>query len=234
MSENTGNNLFCNNKNLEVFGNRKGKAGVPISHSSEFYPSAAAILPIRLQDRSWSGSGRRRADANDGRIGGLCRCFNGMEPASQLQDEDENCLFPRLPMDIQKIPVFKMMAAKMQWLEHRQRVLAQNVANADTPGYVPHDLKALDYTKSVQKDSFRLQLATTSEAHRQGSIQKTAFGNEQKSRNNYETSPTGNAVILEEQMIKVADTAAEHQLMTNLYRKQLGMFRIALGRQAGG
>lgn len=137
-------------------------------------------------------------------------------------------------MDIQKIPVFKMMAAKMQWLEHRQRVLAQNVANADTPGYLPHDLKELDFRQSVRKDSFRLELATTSAAHLQGGIQKTALGDEQKSKKNYETSPTGNAVILEEQMIKVADTAAEHQLMTNLYRKQLGMFRIALGRQAGG
>jgi flagellar basal-body rod protein FlgB len=149
-------------------------------------------------------------------------------------DRSDNRGFERLPMDIQKIPVFKMMAAKMQWLEHRQRVLAQNVSNSDTPGYVPHDLKKLDFRKSIQKDSFRLQLATTSAAHMPGGIQKTAFGAEQKSKNNYETSPTGNAVILEEQMIKVADTAAEHQLMTNLYKKQLGMFRIALGRQSGG
>ena len=137
-------------------------------------------------------------------------------------------------MDIQKIPIFKMMAAKMHWLEQRQRVLAQNVANADTPGYVPQELKELDFRKPTQNRSFRLQLATTSEAHIPNGIQKTAFGDEQKSKKVYETSPTGNSVILEEQLIKVADTAADHQLMTNLYRKQLGMFRIALGRQAGG
>lgn len=136
-------------------------------------------------------------------------------------------------MDIQKTPVFKMMAAKMRWLEHRQRVLAQNIANADTPGYAPQDLKPLDFKRSVAKDSFRLQLATTSQSHLQGRIQRTEFGDEKKSKDNYETAPTGNSVVLEEQLIKVADTVGEHQLMTNLYRKQLGMFRIALGRQSG-
>jgi len=137
-------------------------------------------------------------------------------------------------MEIDKIPVFKMMAAKMRWLEHRQRVLAQNIANGDTPGYIPQDLKAPDYAKVTGDSSFRLQLSTTSTQHMQGRIQKTQLGSEQQVRKNYETSPTGNAVILEEQLIKVADTAEAHRLMTSLYRKQLGMFRIALGRQAGG
>jgi len=135
-------------------------------------------------------------------------------------------------MNIGKIPIFRMMTAKMRWLEHRQRVLAQNIANADTPGYAPRDLKPLDYGRTAGRDSFRLRLAVTNASHLPGKIQKTAFGAERKSRDNYETSPTGNAVILEEQLVKVPDNAAAHQLVTNLYRKQVGMFRIALGRQA--
>ena len=134
-------------------------------------------------------------------------------------------------MDISKIPIFRMMTAKMRWLEHRQRVLAQNIANADTPGYVPQDLKPLNFKTSVRRDSFKLQLAVTNDSHLPGKIQKTAFGTAQKSRETYETSPTGNAVVLEEQLVKVADNAAAHQLVTNLYRKQIGMFRLALGRQ---
>ena len=139
-------------------------------------------------------------------------------------------------MDIGKLTVFRMMTDKMKWLEHRQRVLAQNIANADTPGYIPEDLKPLDYTdkQSAASTSFRLQLATTNSNHIAGHIQKTELGKEREVKNNYETSPTGNAVVLEEQMIKVSDTADAHRLMTNLYRKQLGMFRIALGRPAGG
>jgi len=136
-------------------------------------------------------------------------------------------------MDIGKIPIFRMMTAKMRWLEHRQRVLAQNIANADTPGYVPRDLKPLNYAHSTQRDSFRLQLVVTNASHIPARIQKTSFGAAQESRENYETSPTGNSVVLEEQLLKVADNAAAHQLVTNLYRKQVGMFRLALGRQAG-
>ena len=134
-------------------------------------------------------------------------------------------------MDIQKVPVFKMMTAKMRWLEHRQRVLAQNIANADTPGYAPKDLKALDFRCSAANSSFRLQLAQTSESHLTGGIRKSELGDEKKSGDVYETAPSRNGVVLEEQLIKVADTVGAHQLMTNLYRKQLGMFRIALGRQ---
>ena len=47
----------------------------------------------------------------------------------------------------------------------------------------------------------------------------------------YETTPDGNAVILEEQMAKATQTALDYQLTSNLYRKYLGMVRIALGAQ---
>lgn len=136
-------------------------------------------------------------------------------------------------MDIGKLPIFRMMSAKMDWLESRQRVLAQNIANADTPDYVSRDLEPIDFKKKFRRDAFRLELAVTNTNHIQSKIQQTAFGGERKTRRNYETSPTGNAVVLEEQLIKVADTAAAHQLATNLYRKNLNFFRIALGRQTG-
>jgi hypothetical protein len=39
-------------------------------------------------------------------------------------------------------------------------------------------------------------------------------------------------VVLEEQMAKASQTALDHQLTSNLYRKYLGMVRLALGHQA--
>ncbi len=48
----------------------------------------------------------------------------------------------------------------------------------------------------------------------------------------YEASPTGNEVILEQQLIRVSETAMQHQLALNLYRKHAGMIRSALGRGA--
>lgn len=136
-------------------------------------------------------------------------------------------------MDLGTLPVFKMITTKMDWLGRRQRVLAQNIANADTPGYTPKDLEKIDYKRQFRREAFRLQLATTSPSHIPSKIQQSSFGDVQKTKKNYEISPTGNAVVLEEQLIKVADTAAAHQLATRLYRKNLNMFRVALGRQTG-
>lgn len=136
-------------------------------------------------------------------------------------------------MDLGNIPIFRMMSAKMSWLGHRQRILAQNIANSDTPGYVPSDLKPIDLKRSSARQTFRLQLAVTNSSHIGSTIQKSGFGDERKSRTTYETSPTGNAVVLEEQMIKAADNAAAHQLVINLYKKNVSFIKIALGRQSG-
>ena len=48
-----------------------------------------------------------------------------------------------------------------------------------------------------------------------------------------ETTPSGNRVSLEEEMMKVGETATQHHLMTSLYRQQLGLIRTALGRITG-
>ena len=48
----------------------------------------------------------------------------------------------------------------------------------------------------------------------------------------YEVSPTGNEVVLEQQLIRVSETAMQHQLALSLYRKHVGMIRTALGRGA--
>lgn len=135
-------------------------------------------------------------------------------------------------MDIGGLTIFKMMTAKMDWLERRQSVLAQNIANADTPGYVPKDLEKLDFKRKFRNEAFRLHLAVTNPNHIQSKIQQTSFSDVKEAKHTYETSPTGNSVILEEQLVKVADNASAHQLATSLYRKNLNLFRIALGRQS--
>ena len=44
-----------------------------------------------------------------------------------------------------------MLKSKMSWLEARQDVLSQNVANADTPGYAARDLKPMDFASLLKK-----------------------------------------------------------------------------------
>jgi flagellar basal-body rod protein FlgB len=132
-------------------------------------------------------------------------------------------------MDLSKFPVFRMMSGKMRWLASRQGVLSQNVANADTPKYQAKDLKEVDFSKSDGTSPFHAELARTNPAHYGRMDEKSDF-NSQKQKEPYETLPTGNAVVLEEQLMKVAQTKHDYELMTRLYRKHMQMFQIALGR----
>ena len=133
-------------------------------------------------------------------------------------------------MDLSKLSLFKIIGARMGYLGARQKVLAENVANADTPHYRPSDLKAMDFQAVLRGDQ-RIRMATTNQVHLAGvtpgnifQVEKAAFGK------SYETSPSGNAVVLEEQMLKVSELQANYQLAANLYQKNLGMLRSAIGR----
>jgi len=134
-------------------------------------------------------------------------------------------------MDLSKFPVFRMMSEKMSWLSSRQGVLSQNIANADTPKYRPKDLKEVDFSKPENASQFQLELTRTNASHISRTGEKGDFRSD-RDRNPYETLPTGNAVVLEEQLMKVAQNKHDYELMTRLYRKHLQMFQIALGRNS--
>ena len=52
-------------------------------------------------------------------------------------------------MEITDLPLFSMLKQRMTWLNQRQDLLSQNVANADTPKYISRDLKALDFDQML-------------------------------------------------------------------------------------
>src|SRR5256885_10906366 len=43
-------------------------------------------------------------------------------------------------MPINDLPVLSALRTKMQWHQERQRVLAENISNSDTPNFKPRDL----------------------------------------------------------------------------------------------
>ncbi len=133
-------------------------------------------------------------------------------------------------MDITRLPLFGMIARRMDWLSHRQTVLSQNVANADTPNYQPRDLKAIDFKAEMRKQTSRLTAATTSTSH-QTSRMIAGPDREDKPRPS-ETTLSGNSVQMDSELMKVADTAMDYQMTTNIYRRQLAMLRSAIGRNS--
>lgn len=127
--------------------------------------------------------------------------------------------------------LFDVIAKKMDWLSQRQKVLAQNVANADTPGYLPQDLREGPFERMVRGklrivEPQRTDPQHMTAAHGAGSGKPREF----EPRERYETAPSGNAVVLEEQLVKVQQTQIDYQTMTNLYTKHMRMFTTALGR----
>jgi len=113
---------------------------------------------------------------------------------------------------------------RMRWLEQRQRVLAQNIANADTPGYRPSDLRPFGETLGRAAG-----LATTNLRHlASGTRDPRAVRDRQAA----ERTPDGNAVSLDQQAMRVADTDSAHALALSLHRRYLGLFRTALGRNS--
>jgi flagellar basal-body rod protein FlgB len=131
-------------------------------------------------------------------------------------------------MPISDLPIFSMLRTRMNWHQERQRLLAENVANADTPGYRPRDLSPLDFGRQVQA-SGQLQLALTSPAHLAGTgAAGSGFAVERSGK--YEVRPAGNAVNLEDEMIKVAANQMDHQAAISLYARSMGLLKTAIGK----
>ncbi|MCQ4161967.1 flagellar basal body protein [Roseomonas sp. GC11] len=115
---------------------------------------------------------------------------------------------------------------RLQWLEQRQKVLAQNIANANTPGYQPRDLAP--FASALERAGTAAALARTDPRH----IAARDEPRGQRDRAAAERAPDGNAVSLEQQALKVAETDQAHALALNLYKSWAGLFRSALGRSS--
>lgn len=133
-------------------------------------------------------------------------------------------------MDFDKIAIFSAIKKRFAWLDQRQEVIAHNVANADTPGYRARDIKAFDFAKEIDREVRQLHMARTTGEHLAGETRRLQPFREGEERKPYETAPAENSVILEEQMVKLNETAMNHRLTTELYRKHLDMFRTAIGK----
>ncbi len=134
-------------------------------------------------------------------------------------------------MDITKLNFFNAVTGRMAWLNERQRVLAQNIANADTPNYKAMDLREPNFkTVLAQNGAGGLEMRATHAVHigAGGRGQGRTFLEEEQK---YEATPSGNAVVLEEEIMKVAQTTADYDKMTNLYKKGVSLMKMALGKK---
>ena len=125
-------------------------------------------------------------------------------------------------MDPTGIALFDLADKRLAWADQRQALLAQNIANANTPGWRSRDVAPF---ASALKGA-GVALAQTDPKH----IAGTGIAAAGIIEDDNGAAPDGNGVALERELSKVADTDAAHQLVTGLYRKYLAFFQTALGR----
>src|SRR5882757_6938160 len=99
-------------------------------------------------------------------------------------------------MNLPDVPLLSMLREKMTWLNQRQDILSQNVANADTPGFVARDLKELDFEQALSQSSSASAMMTTNTRHI-GLSPSHPSKFEDHEAPDQESNPNGNAVSLE-------------------------------------
>jgi flagellar basal-body rod protein FlgB len=134
-------------------------------------------------------------------------------------------------MAIADIPALAALRTRMQWHQQRQRILAENISNSDTPNFKPRDLvePKLSASSAPGGATGALALARTDAGHMTLSGGDSAFGVDRKAF--YETRPAGNSVSMEDEMMKVAANQMDYQAATTLYSKSLGLLMTAIGRR---
>ncbi|HWE77882.1 MAG TPA: flagellar basal body rod protein FlgB [Pseudolabrys sp.] len=131
-------------------------------------------------------------------------------------------------MALTDIPIFSMLRTRLDWAQARQRVLAENVANADTPKFRPSDLAPLKFD-SASRGLQPVRLATTESGHIPGlGGTDSEFRTQQQGRFNVRAS--GNGVNLEDQMMKVAANQMDYQAVSALYARSLNLLKTAIGK----
>lgn len=131
-------------------------------------------------------------------------------------------------MGISDIPILGMLRHRMQWHQERQRVLAENVSNSDTPGFRPRDLREPDL-RGVTPTAGGVTLVRSDPMHFGMAGGTGAFQADRTA--NADVRPAGNAVNLEDEMMKVAQNQMDHQAAAALYSRSLGLIKVALGKK---
>jgi flagellar basal-body rod protein FlgB len=136
-------------------------------------------------------------------------------------------------MAINDLPILSALRTKMQWHQERQRVLAENISNANTPNFRPSDLVEPKFdTKGANLSGGMGSLAMmrTSSTHIAVSGSGQSFQGD-GGRSGFLTKPAGNAVNLEDQMLKVSANQMDYAAATSLYSRSLGLLKTAIGKR---
>jgi flagellar basal-body rod protein FlgB len=134
-------------------------------------------------------------------------------------------------MGISDLQVVRAFREKLKFHGQRQQVLADNIANASTPGFLGSDLKTPDFFRMAaeRRDRVAASPVMTSPLHMAGLVSTRGHFKE-RTVDGYEVTPDGNGVVLEEQMMKLSQNQMDYQVATSLYQRSIAILKTAVGR----
>jgi flagellar basal-body rod protein FlgB len=140
-------------------------------------------------------------------------------------------------MMLDDIPLFSMLKGRLGYLDQQQRLIAENVANSDTPGFTPQDLKPFaEQVKASAGASLALAPVRTTPAHLSGHAGGAGGGAgvsvasswKAQATPDSETRMDGNQVVLEEEMMKMTQARMNYDTALGFYQKSLALIQLAL------
>ena len=128
-------------------------------------------------------------------------------------------------MGLTDLPLLGQIKGRLGWLDERQRVIAQNVANSDTPGYAARDLNTpTDFARALREGG-GVRMTRTSAMHIAPRTPAARF--DSAAAPDSETTLDGNSVVVEEQMLKMAESRMAYDAAIGFYQKSMQMLRMA-------
>jgi len=128
-------------------------------------------------------------------------------------------------MGLDDIPLLAMLKSKMSYVNAREQVVAQNVANADTPGYTPQDLKPFSFAAMTEAAGAGLIVDQPGQMALSKSTKTGAL--KPVDTPDTEARIDGNQVVLEDQMNKLIQSRIDYETAVDFYQQSMSMITTA-------
>lgn len=130
-------------------------------------------------------------------------------------------------MKLESLSFFHLASRRMEWLGARQKVIAENVANADTPGFKARDVGT--FSEMLDQKTTAAGMMVTSRDHIQGTVDVGPQVRVEEDQAAWlASSINGNTVVLEQEAMKANDVSENYRLAASLYRKGYELMTLAV------
>lgn len=133
-------------------------------------------------------------------------------------------------MDLNNLSFFNIANTQMKYLTERQKVLSENVANVNTPGYVSKDIEKPNFADTLRST---VAMNVTNEKHISAPLSRGGSGNVYTPRPQNALTIDGNGVSLEDQLNEASKNKSEHDRVITIYGKYRDMIKAANTKVTG-